>query len=99
MCAFAVHTHRLTNAHLYFRLARRALPGDNTLYLQDTVNWEPGQEIVLVTSAMRDSRDWHENEIHLIDSVDTSSTPSSAVKSVVTLTAPVQYDHIGEFCQ
>jgi hypothetical protein len=78
-------------------LARRALQGDTVLFLQDEVNWEAGQEVVLVTSALRDSRDWHENEIHIIESVETSNMPSSEVKSIVFLTAPVRYTHIGKF--
>jgi hypothetical protein len=82
---------------LLHRLSRRVYPGENFLYLQDLVNWEPGQEIVLVTSALRDSRDWHENEVHVVDSVETANTPSPAVKSVVYLTSPVQYAHIGKF--
>lgn len=76
-------------------MAKRVKAGETSLYLQDEVNWEPGQEIVLVTSAVRDSRDWHENEVHVISSVSTSNTPSSQVKSVIQLTAPAQYDHIG----
>ena len=35
------------------RLAQRAHVGDNYLYLQDAVNWEGGQEIVLITTAVR----------------------------------------------
>jgi hypothetical protein len=78
------------------RLARRAHAGEDFLYLQDKVNWEPGQEIVLVTTALRDSRDWHENEVFIIDRVETSSTPHPEVKSVVYLKSTIQYDHIGK---
>ena len=79
----------------YFRLSKSAVPGENSLYLQDAVNWESGQEIVIVTTAMRDSRDWHRNEVHVIDSVQTSNMPSAEVKSIVDLTSTIQYDHIG----
>ncbi len=82
--------------NFYSRLARRALPGDNFLYLQDLVNWEPGQEIVLVTTAVRDSRDWHENEVFIIDRVEATPTPHPNVKAVVYLTTPIEKAHIGE---
>jgi hypothetical protein len=78
------------------RLAQRAYPGDTSLYLQDVVNWEPNQEIVLVTTAMRDSRDWHENEVFVVDRVDTNDMPYPEVKSIVHLTSPVQHAHIGK---
>lgn len=79
------------------RLARRALPGDTMLYVQDVVNWELDQEIVLVTTAIRDSRDWHENEVFVVDRVETSNMPYPEVKSVVHLTSAVQNGHIGTF--
>eukprot|EP00934_Nitzschia_sp_Nitz4_P002884 Nitzschia sp. Nitz4//scaffold35_size145790//102540//106801//NITZ4_003043-RA/size145790-augustus-gene-0.122-mRNA-1//1//CDS//3329549163//2874//frame0 len=76
------------------RLAKRVLVGESTLYLQDEVNWEVGQQIVLITTALRDSRDWHQNEVFTITSIDTSDVPSSEVKAVVTLDGEAQYDHI-----
>ncbi len=36
------------------RLSRIVSPGDTLIYLQDEVNWEVGQEILLVTS------DWYD---------------------------------------
>jgi hypothetical protein len=78
------------------RLSKRVHPGDNFLYLQHEVNWEPGQEIVLITTALRDSRDWHENEVLVIDHVETTNMPSPAVKSIVYLTSTVQHTHIGK---
>jgi hypothetical protein len=78
------------------RLARRARPGDDYLYLQDLVNWESGQEIVLVTTAMRDSRDWHENEVFVINKVETTGMPHPEVKAVVYLTSSIQHNHIGK---
>jgi hypothetical protein len=87
--------HGKRYSRTWTRLARRAHAGENFLYLQDEVNWEPGQEIVLVTSALRDSRDWHENEVFLITSIDTTNTPDPKVKTVVYLDSTIQYDHIG----
>lgn len=76
------------------RLARRAYPGDNYLYLQDEVNWEAGQEIVLITSAVHDTRDWHQNEIFTIISVETNTNDHNEVKSIVFLSEPIKYEHI-----
>jgi len=74
------------------RLAKSVSPGDNFLFLQDEVNWQPGQEIVLVTSAVKDSRDWHQNEELTVGSV--ALNPVSGVKAVVYLTSSVQYSHV-----
>jgi hypothetical protein len=43
---------------------------------------------------MRDSRDWHENEVFTITSVQTSSFPDPKVKAIVTLDSVLQHDHI-----
>jgi G8 domain len=48
------------------RLSKTAHPGDKVLLLQDPVNWRPKQSLVLVTTAMKDSREWHRNEIHTV---------------------------------
>lgn len=76
------------------RLAKRAVPGEPFLYLQDEVNWEPGQEIVLVTTAMRDTRDWHENEVYVIASIETINLPAPEVKAVVYLETAIANVHI-----
>lgn len=52
------------------RLAKRVRPGDEEIFLQDVVHWKVGHEIVVITSAMRDSRDWHQNEIRTIVQVE-----------------------------
>jgi hypothetical protein len=75
-------------------LARRAYPGDDYLYLQDEVNWEPGQKIVLITTAMRDSRDWHENEVFTVTSVETSDLPYTEIGAIVHLDSTIQHPHI-----
>ena len=77
-----------------YRLAQRAHEGDNYLYLQDAVNWEAGQEIVLVTSALRDSRDWHQNEVFTIDNIQTSGISVPNVGSIIWLDGTVKHDHI-----
>eukprot|EP00934_Nitzschia_sp_Nitz4_P005638 Nitzschia sp. Nitz4//scaffold107_size73032//64006//66869//NITZ4_005772-RA/size73032-augustus-gene-0.68-mRNA-1//1//CDS//3329532629//5628//frame0 len=82
----------------YFRtwtnLARRAHVGDGVLYLQDVVNWEVGQAVVLVTTAVRDSRDWHQNEVFTITSVVTEGITQPEVKAIVYIDGTVAYEHI-----
>ena len=58
------------------------------------MNWESGQEIVLTTTALRDSRDWHQNEVFTIQNVQHHNLHYNAVKTIVTLTSPVEYNHI-----
>eukprot|EP01065_Artemidia_motanka_P046226 TRINITY_DN6954_c0_g3_i2.p1 TRINITY_DN6954_c0_g3~~TRINITY_DN6954_c0_g3_i2.p1 ORF type:complete len:1790 (+),score=392.85 TRINITY_DN6954_c0_g3_i2:71-5371(+) len=52
-------------------LARSARAGDDRAYLQDTVNWLPGQEVVLTTTTWDDSdvNEPHQNEVMTIKSV------------------------------
>jgi len=83
------------------RLGRRVTAGDDFLVLQDSVNWEVGQEIVLVTTATRDSRDWHQNEVFTIANADVSQyLDGQGIGAILNLTSSAQYDHIAnEFYQ
>lgn len=74
------------------RLAKTAEPGDRSLFLQHAVNWEPGQRVVLVTTAMKDSREWHHNEELTVDELSESAPPG--VGAVVRLQSPVVYEHV-----
>ena len=74
------------------RLALTINPGDSVLMLQHAVNWEPGQEIVIVTTAMKDSREWHRNEVASVKEV--VLTPEEGVGAAVFLEKPVLYQHI-----
>jgi hypothetical protein len=74
------------------RLALTVEPGDSTLMLQHEVNWMPGQEIILVTTAMKDSREWHRNEIAVVQSV--VPNPVEGVGAAVILQDPVVYQHV-----
>lgn len=74
------------------RLASMASVGDTVLYLQHEVNWQPGQEIVVVTTAMKDSREWHQNEQLSIVSLDPN--PPLGCGAMVHLAEPLQYSHI-----
>jgi len=73
------------------RLAKTVEIGEDVIVLQHEVNWEPGQEIVLVTSAVKDSREWHQNEVLTISSVVVS--PVGGVGAAVFLDSPVSHRH------
>ena len=47
-----------------------------------------------MTTATRDSRDWHQNEVFTIASIQKTSLPDTAVAVAVHLTSPVQFNHI-----
>jgi len=74
------------------RLAKTASPGDDFLLVQHPVNWEQGQELVLVTTAVKDSRDWHQNEKLTVAAVSTGT--EEGLPTVVYLTSPVQEVHV-----
>lgn len=73
------------------RLARRAVAGETVLLLQRPVNWESGQQVLVVTSSIKDSRDYNKNEVVTIRAVHTSPPPG--VGAVVYLTQPLQFNH------
>ena len=58
------------------------------------MNWDAGQEIVLVNSAIRDSRDWHQNEVFTIENIQTSGISVPNVGSIIWLDGAVKHDHI-----
>jgi hypothetical protein len=78
--------------HTWSRLAKTAEAGLSVLMLQNPVNWEAGQEVVIVTSAIKDSIEYHQNEVRTVRAVHTS--PPSGVGAIVYLTEPVDYSHI-----
>jgi G8 domain len=83
--------HGKRYSHSWTRLAATAYPGDTSLRLQEDVNWESGQEIVLVSTAMKDSKDWHQNEVLRVKSVDNSPD----IGSVVYLQSGIRHKHVG----
>ena len=61
------------------KIATTAFPGDDRIYLQESVNWEPGMEIVIMTSVWEDFEYDHQNERRTIVSVGNSSWADSNV--------------------
>ena len=67
------------------RLAQTADPGDTMIYLQDWVEWEEGGKIVLASTSFSQ----RENE-----EMEIASIESGEMGSILTLTAPLEYEHI-----
>jgi hypothetical protein len=74
------------------RLAKSVVAGDRVMMLQHQVNWQPGQEVILVTTAMKDSREWHQNEVKIVESV--TLNPAAGVGAAVYLTTAITYTHV-----
>ena len=58
-------------------------------------DWEAGQQLLLTTTALKDARDWHRNEVRTIAQVDVyprSSLPAG-VGSAIRLSAAVSFAH------
>ena len=66
------------------RLAAPGFPGDTTVYLQRAVNWEPGQQVLLTTTALKDARDYHRNEVFLLSSLRSSSPRQRSLRTART---------------
>jgi G8 domain len=76
------------------RLSKTASIGDRVLVLQQEVNWRAGQDIVLVTTAMKDSREFHQNEVHTVEYVFPKDRLPAGIGSAIQLRSPVKYQHV-----
>ena len=75
------------------RLAASVPAGQSHLLLQEpVVGWRPGMEVVLVTTAVHDSRAWHRNEVLSIDRV--VDRPVPGVGAAVHLRGVAQHAHV-----
>lgn len=70
-----------------------AKANDKYIFVQDLVNWQPGQRIVVTTTELKDSRDWHRNEERTIVAVY-RTTLGSAV-SAIEVDQPISFLHFG----
>ncbi|KAJ3027564.1 UNVERIFIED_CONTAM: Fibrocystin-L [Siphonaria sp. JEL0065] len=86
--------HGQVYAPTWTRLSVTARKGDSQILIQDLVNWEPGQSIVITTTATKDSRDFNRNDVSVIKNITVASGIGSSV-SVVALEKPLQFDHYG----
>eukprot|EP01124_Arcella_intermedia_P022125 TRINITY_DN3233_c0_g4_i1.p1 TRINITY_DN3233_c0_g4~~TRINITY_DN3233_c0_g4_i1.p1 ORF type:complete len:1092 (+),score=168.98 TRINITY_DN3233_c0_g4_i1:472-3276(+) len=86
-----IDVHGALYTPTWTRLAKTAQINDTIIYIQDIVNWQPGQSLVITTTEWKDSRDWHRNEEKEIESVYLVSGNVAAIK----LTTPLVYKHYG----
>ena len=75
------------------RLAESVSVGQSYLLVQEPVNWEIGQQIILTTTAIHDSRDgMNQNEVFTISSI--VNNPVSGVGAAIHFTSPASHAHI-----
>mmetsp|Transcript_20238 Transcript_20238/g.42749 ORF Transcript_20238/g.42749 Transcript_20238/m.42749 type:complete len:1211 (-) Transcript_20238:513-4145(-) len=63
------------------------------LVLQHEVDWRVGDVVVVVTTALQDSRDWHRNEERTIIATGFQWMPDGGRVSKLTLDRALEYDH------
>jgi len=88
----SIEAHGARYSPTWTRLAATATAGSTWILIQDCPNWQPGQKIVVTTTELKDSRDWHQNEEMVIQSLAVTSNPGICA---VNLTRPLQFLHYG----
>ena len=86
--------HGKLNNRSWVRLARTSVVGSDHILTQHEVDWVPGQQVVVVTSAIKDAREWHQNEVKTIDLVQPFKFNKSYRGSIVYFTSPLEYNHV-----
>lgn len=79
--------HGALHSPTWSRLASTAFAGATRLYLQDAVDWRPGQLLFVATSAWRDEWD-NQNEVAAVAAVEDGGR-------TVRLAAPLSHVHYG----
>jgi G8 domain len=87
-----IDVHGAQFSPTWTRLARTAAIGDSTLYVQDVVNWQVGQEIVITTTEVKDSRDFNRNSIVTITSIQRIANSDL---SAIGFTPALTFKHYG----
>lgn len=86
--------HSAEYYHTWSRLAVTAKRGDKMLLLQDPVNWDVGMQIVVTSTQLKDSRDWHQNEVAIVSGVKGNHELGTDITAVY-LESGLKYDHYG----
>ncbi len=86
--------HSVEYYHTWSRLAVTAKPGDTYLLIQDQVNWDIGSRFFLTGTQLKDSRDWHQNEIFTVTAVK-KATGLPGETYALYLDHPVEFTHFG----
>lgn len=74
-------------------MASRQFEGFTKFPKTDIVNWQPGQRIVITTTEVKDSRDWHRNEERTIVAVKKTSLGNNVC--AIQIDSPLTYVHFG----
>ena len=61
---------------------------------QDAVNWDVGMQVVVTGTALKDARDWHQNEVRTIAATAAASHLGQGITQVA-LSAPLDFHHYG----
>lgn len=85
--AGSVDIHGFQYHPTWTRIASTIRPNDFRVYLQDTVNWEVGQKIVVVTSIFKDYEE-DQNEVVTITSISDDGR-------IIEVTPPFSFIHYG----
>jgi hypothetical protein len=88
-----IDIHGMQYFPTWTRLAMTAKINDTIIFVQDLVNWQPGQTIFVTSTELKDARDWHRNEIFTIAAVYKTTLGSNV--AAIQLTQPVAYVHYG----
>ena len=75
------------------RLAATAHAGDTTVFVQDVVNWQAGQQMVVLGTQLKSARDYTEDEVLTIATVQLTANSAATSVSAITLTTPLQFSH------
>jgi len=87
--------HGAPLARSWTRLSAAAAAGHSSITLQDAVDWPAGGQVLVVSTALKDSRDWHRNEIHTLSSLDNAGR-TLILSSALTARHAATADYQGE---
>jgi hypothetical protein len=86
--------HGQIYAPTWSRLAKTANIGDMIIFIQDMVNWQAGQVIMIATTVLKDSLDYHQNEKRKITKIQRA--PHLGVNiTAITIDTPLIHQHYG----
>lgn len=92
----SIDLHGAKYSPTWTRLAMTAKQNDTYIFVQDIVNWQPGQRIVITTTELKDARDFNHNEERTIVSVQKTTLGGGSTKvTAIQLDQALSYRHFG----
>jgi hypothetical protein len=86
--------HAQIFAPAWTRLAITANVGDMIIYVQDKLYWKIGQTITITTTIIKDSLDYHQNEVRTIKNILNAPNLGKSITAIF-LDKPLLYSHYG----